>query len=147
MQRSNARITPRQSPRSAPYAVRSGLPSSPGSATGLELNAAVTSRKWRPSPKPEAGHTVTIIDGIFRFDGAGSFDGTGTTWGTAKFIELFTNADNDEYSKDRVVRCFINLVEYDFVVTTKAAPVGTEAVNPDDSDMLNPDASQAYNPL
>lgn len=121
MLRSSPRQSPRQSPRSAPSLARSGLPSTPGSASGLDLNAPVTSRKWRPSPRPEPGHTVTIIDGIFRFDGIGAFGGDGTTWGTAKYIELFTNADNDEYEKDRIVRCFINLIEYQFIVTTRAA--------------------------
>jgi hypothetical protein len=118
-----------------------GVPSSPGSKSGLELNAAVTSRKWRPSPKPEAGHTVSIIDGIFRFDGTGAFGGDSTTWGTAKYIELFTNADNDEYLKDRVVRCFINLVEYDFVVMTKSAPPVPEETEEDGTAWLEEDGT------
>ena len=95
---------------------------SPGARTGLDLNEPATSRKWRPSPPPAAGDAISVIDCIFRKDGTGSFDGTGTTWGTAKYLELYMLADNDEYGKSKTGICFVGGVEYNFVVTTMAQP-------------------------
>ena len=104
-----------------------GLATSPGTKTGLELNAPVTSRKWRPSPKPASDAPVSVIDCIYRFDGEGEFTGTGGTWGDARYIELYMLADDDEYLKAKTGICFVNLVEYDFVVTTRAADTTPDA--------------------
>jgi len=97
-----------------------GYPKTPGTKTGRELNAPTTSRKWCPSPKPGQSAPVSVIDCIYRFDGTGSFTGTGGTWGTAKYIELYMLADDDEYSKAKTGICFVDLVEYDWTVTTRA---------------------------
>lgn len=112
-----------------------GYPGSPGTKSGLELNAPVTSRKWRPSPKPASDAPVSVIDCIYRFDGEGAFTGTGGTWGNARYIELYMLADDDEYSKAKTGICFINLVEYDFVVTTRAETV--EPITDIDGNMLS----------
>jgi len=96
------------------------LATSPGEKAGRELNAPTTSRKWRPSPAPGPLAPVSVINCIYRFDGTGVFTGDLGAWGTARYIELYMLADSDEYEKSVTGICFVDLVEYDFVVTTRA---------------------------
>jgi hypothetical protein len=117
-----------------------GPAKTPGAKSDRELNAPTTSRKWCPSPKPGASAPVSVIDCIYRFDGTGIFTGTGGTWGTAKYIELYMLADDDEYSKAKTGICFVDLVQYDFVVTTRAE-LKTYWQRVDNSNILRTDGS------
>jgi len=119
-----------------------GLASTPGVKTGLELNAAVTSRKWIPSPRPGPTAPVSVINCIYRFDGTGSFTGTGGTWGTAKYIELYMLADSDEYNKDATGICFIDGIQYDFVIWTKNLSTVRYWQRVDGSEILRADGSR-----
>lgn len=104
------------------------LPKTPGTKTGLELNAPVTSRKFCPSPRPASDAAVSVINCLWRKDGTGSFTGDSGTWETAKFVELYMLADSDEYNKDATGICFIGGVQYDFVVTTRSEDVIPDAI-------------------
>jgi hypothetical protein len=97
-----------------------GFPSTPGIKVNQELNAQVRSRRWKPSPTPVSGATVSIINGLYRLDGTGDFVSPGTTWGTSRYIETLVMSDSDEYEKNTTAIQLVGGVEYNFVAQTKA---------------------------
>jgi len=105
------------------FTVVHGLARTPGSKYDQIRNDQVISRKWAPSPRPPSDASVSIINGLFRFDGEGDFIAGPEVWGDSRYIETLVMSHATEYETATSAIQFIGGVEYTFTATTMVDPV------------------------